>query len=342
MCFIQKRECVVKGRGRTRKIKPHYLSTASFCACLLIFFLLFGCEAKLNLEGVQKEVAKSSVRTDQYQAMLLNQGTIILVGSQGLVMTSTDQGVTWQRRIVEGKPNFTGLAACPDKSLIAVSFDRRLWSSADNGVTWTSRPITTKQDVMDLHCAPDGSIWVTGSRSTLLHSTDSGVSWQESDLGEDAMLTFIKFFDHQTGILAGEFGMFYKTTDGGNSWQSVGVIGEDLYPLGVYFADENTGWAGGLGGVIMKTTDGGVTWTRQEVEIPVPVYKFVSDGTNVYALADGCSVLALKDGRWRRMKSPNAPVYLVGGLVLDNKQLLVAGGFGMLLTLPADNATSTN
>lgn len=342
MYFIRNGKCSVRGRGRKRKNSPLCLSMASFCSCLLLFLSLFGCEARLDLAGVSKELSRSSVRTDQYQDMLLNRGTIILVGSQGLVMTSDDRGFTWQRQTVAGRPNFIGLTACLDGSLVALSFDRHLWRSADNGRSWTSFPISTDQDVIDIHCAPDGSYWVTGSRSTLLHSKDSGASWQESDLGEDAMITFIKFFDHHTGILAGEFGMFYKTGDGGTTWQSVGVIGEELYPLAVYFADETTGWAGGLGGVIMKTTDGGVTWLRQEVEIPAPVYNFISDGKNMYALADGNSVLALKDEQWLRMKTPNAPVYLIGGIALDNRQLLVAGGWGMLFSLPTENASSTN
>jgi len=342
MCFIQNSECIVKGRVRTMEIKSHYLSVASLYACLLIFFSLFGCEAKLVMDGVNKELAKSGVRTDQYQRMVSNQDSIIIVGSQGLVLTSDNRGASWQRQVVAGKPNFIGLTVCSDNLLVALSFDRRVWKSADKGRSWSSNPITTKQDVIDIHCAPDGSYWVTGSRSTLLHSTDSGASWQESDLGEDAVITYIHFFDANTGYLAGEFGMFYKTVDGGNSWQSVGVIGEQLYPLGVYFADQSTGWAGGLGGIIMKTTDGGVTWERQEVEIPAPVYNFFGDGKNLYALADLNSVLTFKNNKWQRLKTPPAPVFLSGGVVLDGKQLLVAGGFGMLFTLPVENTASTN
>jgi photosystem II stability/assembly factor-like uncharacterized protein len=306
---------------------------------LLFFFSFFGCEAKLNLDGVNKETAKSRVRTDQYQKMVMNDGGITIIGSQGLVLTSEDKGTTWKRQILNGKPNFIGLAVCPDKSLLAMSFDRQIWKSKDNGKIWVSAPITTKQDVLDIHCAPDGSYWVTGSRSTILHSSDEGKTWTETDLGEDAMLTYIKFFDAKNGYLAGEFGKFYKTTDGGQNWQSVGTIGEELYPLAVYFADELTGWAGGLDGVIMKTTDGGVTWKRQENETPAPVYGFFGDGTALYALADGCSVLSLKEDKWQRLKTPTAPVYLSGGIVLDHKQLLVAGGWGMMLTLPIEKGS---
>lgn len=306
---------------------------------MFVFFLLCGCEARLALEGVQKESAKSSLRTDQYQKMVTSKGTIVLVGSQGVVLTSSNQGASWQRQVVEGKPDFIGLAVCSDSSLAALSFDRRFWKSNDNGGSWTSSPINTQQDVISIHCAPDGSYWVTGSRSTLLHSSDSGRTWQESDLGEDAMITFIQFFDPDNGYLAGEFGMFYKTSDGGKTWQSVGVIGEQLFPLAVYFQDQKLGWAGGLGGIIMKTTDGGATWDRQEVEIPAPIYAFFGGGEDIFALADGNSILSWKNDKWSRLETPSAPVYLSAGLVLDNRKLLVAGGFGMLFTFPAAKAT---
>jgi len=315
--------------------------TAVGIGALALFFMLMGCEAKLNLHGVVKEQGKSSVRTDQYQKLVYNKGALVLLGSQGLVMRSEDKGGSWKRSIVDGRPNFIGLSICPDGSLIALSFDRKIWKSADNGVSWTSTPIKTDQDVIDVCCAPDGTYWVTGSYSTLLHSKDGGASWQSDSMGEDAMLTRIYFFDEKNGVAAGEFGLFYKTADGGASWHEGNRVGEDFYTLSLYFLDQNTGFAGSLG-VIMKTTDGGVSWSREKMEVPVPIYNFVGDGKSVYAMGDQCIVLSLQGDQWRRIKTPKAPIYLSPGFVVGPDKLLIAGGFGMLATLPVENVTASN
>jgi hypothetical protein len=92
----------------------------------------------------------------------------------------------------------------------------------------------------------------------------------------------------------------------------------------------------------MKTTDGGASWTREQMEIPVPVYNFIGEGDRVYALGDQCTVQVLEGGRWRRLETPKAPIYLSPGMVLDEKEILVAGGFGMLLRLPTDKGVSKN
>lgn len=189
---------------------------------------------------------------------------------------------------------------------------------------------------MAITCAPDGSYWVTGSFSTILSSPDQGQSWNELSLNEDALLTHIQFFDENTGITAGEFGLFYKTTDGGKQWQPQGMIGEELYPLAVHFPDEQRGWAGGLNGVIMHTTDGGQNWMPQESGVVSPIYSFFGNDRQLFASGDHGKVLTLRDGSWQQIETPNLPVYLGTGHVLTDDKLLLAGGWGALLTLPAE------
>ncbi|MCP4630371.1 MAG: glycosyl hydrolase [bacterium] len=328
-------------------MKRHETSVSKFCVHFLLLFSMLGlgCEANLNLKGVNEMLTKSSVRTDQYQEMISHQDILTLVGNQGLCMVSEDQGTTWQRSIVDGAPNFIGLSVCPDNSMIALSFDHQLWHSTDNGRNWTSKLVDTQEEVMDVYCAPDGSYWITASFSSLLHSTDKGDTWQTISFDEDALLTHIEFFDENTGIAAGEFGLFYKTTDGGKNWENVGTIGEELYPLAVHFKDENTGWVGGLSGVIMNTTDGGGTWSLQRTEVQSPIYNFVIDGQNLYAVGDQGSILVLQDNLWRKVKSPAIPVYLRDGYVIDNNKILVAGGWGALFSVPVsmpDESTASS
>jgi len=186
---------------------------------------------------------------------------------------------------------------------------------------------------MGLSCAPDGSWWVTGSFSTLLRSRDQGQSWQASSLGEDALLSQIHFFDAEVGVAAAEFGLFFKTTDGGETWDMIGAIGAELYPLALHFRDEQQGWVGGLNGVIMHTADGGESWQEQASGVASPIYRFFGAGDALYACGDHAVVLRYADGVWTSLQTPNIPVYLSAGQVLSEQALLVAGGWGTLLTL---------
>lgn len=64
-------------------------------------------------------------------------------------------------------------------------------------------------------------------------------------------------------------GLFLKTTDGGQSFQTYGSLPEDIeYLTGISFTDEQTGYVSAVGseatfGRILKTTDGGMSWQEQ-------------------------------------------------------------------------------
>ncbi|MCP5216110.1 MAG: glycosyl hydrolase [Pseudomonadales bacterium] len=305
-----------------------------FCASAL----LTGCEASLDLRGVEDELSKSRLRTDQYQQMVMSEGVLTLVGSAGVVLSSRDEGVSWTRQEVAGSPNFIGLSLCPDQRLLALSFDRQVWSSSDQGRSWVAHALPTQEDMIGLTCGTDGSWWVSGSYSTLLHSSDQGQSWAESSFDEDALVTHIQFFDDQVGIAAAEFGLFFKTSDGGQSWDMIGTIGQELYPLTVHFSDPQNGWVGGLNGVIMHTEDGGETWAEQASGVESPIYRFFGQGDRLYAAGDHAVVLSYRDGVWVQLETPNIPIYLSAGQVLSHQQLLVAGGWGTLMTLSVTDA----
>lgn len=298
------------------------------------FFLgLTGCEAALDLSGVAQESSKERLRTDHYQQFARSGDALLLVGGSGVILRSVDEAQSWQRQEIEGQPNFIGLSVCPNDQLLALSFDRRLWVSGDHGVSWQSQALPSQEDLVGLNCAPDGRWWVTGSFSTILSSADQGQSWHEQSLDEDALLTHVEFFSPSVGIAAAEFGLFFKTTDGGRQWQMIGTIGQELYPLAVYFSDEQTGWVGGLKGVIMQTTDGGQSWQEQPSGIESPIYSFFGSADELYASGDHGKVLSYQGGQWSLVQTPNIPIYLSTGQVLQDNQLLVAGGWGTLLKL---------
>lgn len=299
----------------------------------LLPLAMTGCEAPLNLEGVDNELTKSVRRTDQFQAIAANDTTVLAVGGDGLVLSRSRNAIQWTRQQVEGKPSFIDVKYCPDQSFAALSLDGQVWFSSDNGNSWKATSSGTQESVLSLTCAPDNSVWVTASFSTVINSDDKGASWNEHSLEEDAQLTGIQFIDEDTVVMAGEFGMVVKSTDGGVTWSAPEFMPNDFYPQGIHFRNAEQGWAAGLSGQILHTTDGGVTWKRQETPTESPLYSFHALGERLFVMGDHGNVLELNGQGWERIDSPKIPVYLRDGEALNDNQLLVAGGWGSLFTV---------
>lgn len=314
-------------KGRRKKLMPAIVAGFSIS-------LLTGCEAPLNLEGVEKELAKQVRRTDQLQGVVSNGQALVAVGGNGLVLRSELAAQpAWQRQTLDGNPALIDVVACPDNAFAALSMDRTVWRSSDNGVSWQRNELPTPENVLSISCAPDNALWVTGSFSTLLNSADGGASWTENSLNEDAMLTGIQFFDGQNAVVAGEFGMIARTSDGGQSWQLSDPIPNDFYPQGSYFKDADHGWVAGLSGAVLYTDDGGRNWQQQHTGTESPLYSFRAVDDELFLLGDHGTVLKLAGDRWQKVKTPKIPVYLRAAAPVGENQLLVAGGWGALFTV---------
>jgi photosystem II stability/assembly factor-like uncharacterized protein len=298
-----------------------------------IVIALTGCEASLNLEGVKKESAKSVRRTDQFQAVAISQEVIAVVGSDGLILTSPQHDLNWQRQVLEERPNFVDIDTCPDNSFIALSMEHQVWRSTDQGKTWTENDIPTQEDLISLTCGPDNSYWATGSFSTLMSSKDQGKNWQETTLNEDAFITQVQFLDEKNLFAIGEFGFIARSDDKGQNWTIQDPLPNEFFSQGSYFKDVKTGWVAGLAGVIMNTTDGGMTWSIQPTPTESPLFGFYANNSRLFAFGDHGTVLELNGTTWQRVKTPKIPVYLRDGMQISDSQLIVAGGWGALFPI---------
>ena len=293
-----------------------------------------GCEAPLNLAGVEETLETPVRRTDQIQSVAVTEQLQVAVGNSGLVLTRIDQNAPWQRSILNGKPNLIDVDACPDGTLIALSFERELWTADATGQQWRSIDLPTPENMLEATCAPDGSYWAVGSFSTLLSSGDGGKSWSESTLNEDAMLTGIQFLDAQTAYTTGEFGLVARTDDGGKTWQPLDYIPNDFYPQAAHFRTAERGWVVGLDGRVMHTRDAGVSWQAEATPVAAPLYGIADTPAGLFAVGENGTLLTRSGQHWEQVDSPALPVWLRSAAALDNGELLVAGGAGTLMSLP--------
>ncbi|WP_022963868.1 WD40/YVTN/BNR-like repeat-containing protein, partial [Halopseudomonas pelagia] len=306
--------------------------------------VLAGCEAALDLNAVARQAEQSTQRTDFYQAMASNAEITLLVGNQGVVISSLDNGQQWQRQQLPTDMSLIDLDVCPDGSFIALSFDNQLWYADALAETWTAHALPSSEQMMAATCAPDGSWWAAGAFSTLQSSADQGQSWDEVSLDEDAIFTTLQFINAEQAIVSGEYGLRFITHDGGRNWEPSGSLPDEFYPHASHYLSLEQGWVGGLNGFIWYTGDAGETWHRQPTGTEAPVFGFIDGPQGLYAVGENATVLQLRGQHWTSLPTPEQPLYLRAGRLLPNQHLLAAGGRGLLLNiaLPKALAASTD
>jgi hypothetical protein len=102
----------------------------------------------------------------------------------------------------------------------------------------------------------------------IIRTHDGGINWDTTSLA--TRIRAICFIDKDTGFAASNHVLFYKTVDGGDSWQTVtmqsnepGVFTEHRF-TSVYFKNSLEGYMSGHTGSgsqnVFRTFDGGQTW----------------------------------------------------------------------------------
>ena len=322
-------------------LKHDKRKTRSPLTVIMLFFLvaLGGCEAKLDLSGVEATEQQPVKRSDQFLAAAENDQALVIVGRRGVVLTSFDQGTNWQRQQLAGDtvtnlPNLVDVTACPDGNFIALDTNRKIWQGGADARTWSSKKIDTPEEVVALACDATGAYWVVGSFTLILKSDDQGQTWQDMSIGEDALLSRIQFITPEDAVITGEFGVVYTSEDGGRSWFASGPVPNEFYSAASYFRNKEEGWVGGLQGIILHTDDGGKSWNRQKTGTVSPIYQIFDSGKSLVALGDQGTILSLQDTEWRPLAVDGLGYgYLRAAVPLDGGQFLVAGGNGLLRTI---------
>jgi ligand-binding sensor domain-containing protein len=208
----------------------------------------------------------------------------ILAGVGNSIFSSTDKGLNWNPTYKGLDPGyFTSLVSLPDGSVFASDYGTaRFLKSADNGLTWSELPFSPR-NIRAVVFDSNGNIFCgTGdyvSQSLVFASTNSGSTWT-AILGT-YMPTCAIAINNQGHIfvVGGLLGadvlsnvqFFYCSTDGGSTWNYVGVPSDEMSLVSVYTTIKadlrgnlylGTQSAVGAGQGVWKSTDQGATWTQ--------------------------------------------------------------------------------
>jgi photosystem II stability/assembly factor-like uncharacterized protein len=295
------------------------------------------CEAPLVLDEVEKSKQAFARRTDTFLAVGANAGNIVVVGSHGLVLSSNDDGESWQRQELPGWPALIDVTACNNRNFAALSFEGDIWVSEDEGRSWEARKLGTEESPQAITCDSSNRLWVVGAFTTILNSEDLGNNWSLFTTDEDIILNTIQFISDTEAFVSGEFGTLMKTTDAGASWETLPPMEEDFYPQDIHFDDSLNGWAIGLIGAILHTDDGGQSWHRQESNTFVSLFRLTKSRQYLFAVGGQGKIFCLIGDKWKEINhGKNIRLYLGGIETLQNKKVIVTGPAGTLHILSVD------
>ena len=310
-------------------------------AWIALSLAVMGCEAPLNLSGVDQERGRLLHRYDQFQGAADNGGVLAVVGAGGTVLTSNNKGLDWQRRQLDGSPSLIGVAACPDGTFGALDPLHRLWVSTDGAASWRQRRIESPEVPLALTCDPQNRFWVVGGFTTIWMSADGGENWQEDSLGEDAQLTSVQFVDQDAGFITGEFGTVLVTRNAGLSWERANDLPDEFYPQASLFLDRDQGWVVGLNGRTFHTADSGNSWVSRNLDSDVSLFGLAAQGNRLFAVGDHGTLWTLHGEQWAPYAHGKpAASFLKVIQPVEDGVLLVAGGGGALFRISPGTGTA--
>ena len=216
-------------------------------------------------------------------AMLSDGSRIWAVGTHGRIITSADQGRTWQDQE-------SGTQATLNK-IVMLPFGRCGWAVGDKGTilktedagrSWLPQDSSLDVDLLSIAALEDcRHAWIA-SGSVLLYTEDGGALWQGINGYNGAVVYGDRSVPLRDGALGGLVastdGGFFVTHDAGADWEPL-VLGERHR-----FADVVVGprgrsaWAVDVDGKFADSHDGGRSWADR--------YVFGSDDAPRVAMAD--------------------------------------------------------
>jgi photosystem II stability/assembly factor-like uncharacterized protein len=267
----------------------------------------------------------------------------VVVGGGCAVRRSNDGGETFFRLpfsandtgCSDGVASFSFPTANTGYLLLASG---RLLSTADGGRTFTRRTPAPVSQALDILCTAERTCLAIGSGGGIQRTEDGGTSWtQVANVGR---LDAFAQADSQTLYATGIFRTFYKSTDGGATWnrktdvpvQNLRRIacGDALHCL---IATE-------IGTQVVRTTDGGDTFTTVVASSdPTFAVGFAGPARAIAAGAVGSAEVSNNAGvTWTAVGTRIAGSF--GVLTAASESVAYAGGAQGVLARTADGGQS--
>lgn len=269
-----------------------------------------------------------------------------IAGKANTLLKTADRGATWRRVLPRQPlgPDFERVLFTSTNAGWALSRDVLLHTE-DGGETWkTAKELPEKFYYFGPGAATASAYYQMQPPTcgaTVWQTRDGGASWTALPAHlprNDYEAVF--FFNEQCGWVAGNYGIYGLTADGGRTWQQPKLEGRAHFSQ-IQFVSPQTGWMRavmGHEGNLWATRDGGQTWQTQPAGIktywnPLDM-QFLDARTGfllVHVQSKESQLLRTADGGASWQIAASYPADLSAFTFVSDKQGWLAGAGGCVM-----------
>ncbi len=199
-------------------------------------------------------------------------GTLFAGGHDGVLLSSADQGQTWQllRDKPEDEKPVLGIHFLDDKLGFAIGAYGLLLRTEDGGASWQEQEVAEFElpefgfpHLYRITQLRDGALLVIGEAGFIARSSDRGASWTRVAIDyEGSLFTCLQT---QTGslLVGGMRGRLFRSEDAGNSWTEINTgsrAGINALVQGV----DGSVMAVGMDGILLESANDGLSFSRNQ------------------------------------------------------------------------------
>ena len=284
---------------------------------------LFG----LGIQGVNSELATP----------------VLIGGDVGTILTSSDDGASWQMRNSSVTNEILYRDWFPSESVgyaVGGSISTGntfgdILKTTNSGTNWTKLPFDPGYRTYSVFFLNEnlGYVGVQGPTG-LYKTTNGGQDWLQLNTGTGTSsnaIYDIKFYDENLGFAMYGSGQVARTTNGGDNWAAVSAGWGSAAGYEIFVVNSSVIYLCGGGNRVSKSTNGGVSFTQITTLGTVTLYSMhFFDENNGYIVGSGGKLYKTTNGlTFTEIQLPTtATLYSIR--FIDNNFGLIGGGSGIM------------